>query len=180
MIDSNFSEKLSEGFFRLLGFDERRRYISSRIGLVDGASVVDLGEEFNRARSEFWHRMRVAAIIFFGPTALWSMALVLGYEIAPIFKLILVSLVVASPVFANRAINLYFKKSDFTKSPQGSEIYEFIDQFGGAKTLRTWADEFPAASQFIDANKMFNSYSVFEFELVQAYVWQKLEARLIK
>jgi hypothetical protein len=166
----NFFEKLNDRLFQILEIKEDRRYLNTRLHLIENPSVVNLDDEFSRARAEFWHAVRLAVIMTSISIVLIPM---MFFELDPLSKIFrILSLILApiSAVFIAKAFSIFMRKSDFIKSPDGNDLFEFIDQFGGKNRMRKWGDEFPILKRFLAANRTLESFSVFEYRLIEIYI----------
>jgi hypothetical protein len=132
---------------------------------IETGSKLDLDAVFHRARTQCFHWVRMGFISLSAPMAAIAGAEIAGYEqlssnaIAALMTLVVFSLYWGW-VFFSRAADLFIRKSDFEKKDWGASI------------LKKWAAADPSIQQFLIANNSLKSLSIFEFELVQTYVFR--------
>lgn len=163
-------------FWDIFGLDERQRFYRKNLHLVESGAKIDLDAAYRQMGGILWHRLRVASTVSLMPILLLMLVhQIWGAEVSSSITAFAMSsagfiCVIFGFILFIKTLNLPFRKSNFIKAPLKDETYAFLVMIGGERVLRRWYDEFPGIRGFVNANKLLVELSVFEYELVEAYV----------
>lgn len=156
--------RLKEATSTLLGFGGRSRLLQRFHPAVEQGIKLDAEACYQELNTNFFNTLRIGVALLVGPMAILLFLHSLGYFVHSPW---LFMLSMSPSFFGMRALGSAFEhrypKRQFEKS--GWE--------GGFKILRNWTTEFPELNKFMQANRIAESFSMFEFDLVQNYVVAK-------
>ena len=156
--------RIKEAASTLLGFGGRSRILQRFHPAVEQGIKLDAEACYQELNTNFFNTLRIGVALLAGPTVVSFWLYSLGYFF---YSPWLFMLCMSPSFFGMRALGSAFEhrypKRQFEKS--GWE--------GGFKILRNWTTEFPELNKFMVANRIAESFSMFEFDLVQNYVVAK-------
>lgn len=148
----------------VFGYEVRSEWFASQSSIVDSGLRIDLEACLSLARAESWRLFGVAAspvlllLTFLQCAEL--MEIVLPWQVPALLTLIVGAL--SSCLFL-RAKEMFIPRSYIAKH-SGSYC---------VKDIRGWVEEFPPIRDFVRENRLLESCSQFEYELVNEYIWIK-------
>ena len=158
-------------FLALMGFGAKKRLLKRLHPKVQQGVRLDPSETFEEMKSHFWHTLRIGISLFLVFPVSIFLVDAYGYQFNEVGTILyLLFTVIGSWLFC-RAFQFRFRKAEFEKCPSNDETHAFLHMLSGAKILRKWSVEFPELHKFMVANKIYEEFSTFEFDLVQSYAF---------
>jgi hypothetical protein len=162
-------ERVLYAFDSWMGHAAKEQLIRAVHSEVSSGRKLNLSEMHQKMNIRFYNTVRMVVALTLFPFA--GIALFDAYGLEPnvSLKLLFMACFIGGSALIWRALAIRFRKVEFQKSPLGDELHAFLSGANGHKRLRQWGDESAEIHRFMVANKIYEEFSTFEYELVESF-----------